>query len=932
MSLEGATLAVQGSMPKINLYNLGAAIYSAFQKKPKPRTEEGERKTLIRKDCSTSTTTGVDKENFDFYIKGHKEKKKEGKNYFVGYEGLAKACLALYPDEVRSNDDIKEMASEMAPLLVTLVQTEYDASNPSSDNIGCERTRTFSSNPSPSHTSRSVTSSVLSNESISGPPGASIVDTSSVPSLTGAPIHVSDDTTLDLFKLGDEIYSKFKVMPKEKGKTLKVKRMKSGLGPTNYIFFIEGSKGRRKEGVNEFIGYEGLAKACLALCPPEVDIDYMVEQLIKHVKTQHDVLNPNVSNSARGSVANAVHAPTSNAGLADASSPSVSAAASVVTPVSTNGATGVGTSARISSFASVATGTARSGKRLSQGKAKSSKESSSKRARRSKDSMSFSIRQSARETKNIPPRAFYSEKAIGRGEVEVEIDESQGRNQHSISLEKISRSKEYGQGVYTDLSKCGYTYKPFTDDDGSSDWVFLPRGFNKTTGVKNITRYDKYEGLGEAYNGEEKNFRRMVVVPQLALDALAMKGLVDEKGNAKQCDDLISICEDAKAKVDEISKAELDGIFTFCWLATKYKWRRVFDDKDRPIILAPEIEHASGIAGVTAYFGYVALNDAMELDGDDGNNIVQRWLRANRTEESADVEPTEASGGPSTIANGISEASTTSHPSRGEIDLIHFPSTATNHRPNRVSMSPSNISNDISPARSATSETAADVGSPNQHLTNFIASIEQRAKRQCLAEIGHLKEQHKNELQRLSKEHRDKEDDLKKKLEAEKDTVRKLKAELERKERKARRIRELLLLDDGSTLPDTSTGAESGETREGGDDPVFDGYSGGRTLRSEVTSPQINLKQENPVAGEIFCPHPNCKKPLILSERGCNVTTCTNKDAHAGSFFYFCCHCKRQCNDEQADCDCSKRTNRDARLHEQEKRNKRAALNPILVD
>ena len=119
------------------------------------------------------------------------------------------------------------------------------------------------------------------------------------------------------------------------------------------------------------------------------------------------------------------------------------------------------------------------------------------------------------------------------------------------------------------------------------------------------------------------------------------------------------------------------------------------------------------------------------------------------------------------------------------------------------------------------------------------------------------------------------------------------------------------------------------------DDIAFSGTlepSGPRRGRSAKQPLKKAFKVENPIAGEIFCPHPDYKAPMILSERGCNIQTCTNSRAHGGSYFYFCCHCKKSSRDYLSDCSCSSRNDMVTRLREQKRRNEHSRLNPIVID
>ena len=90
-------------------------------------------------------------------------------------------------------------------------------------------------------------------------------------------------------------------------------------------------------------------------------------------------------------------------------------------------------------------------------------------------------------------------------------------------------------------------------------------------------------------------------------------------------------------------------------------------------------------------------------------------------------------------------------------------------------------------------------------------------------------------------------------------------------------------------------------------------------------------EEEDIIGGELICPHPECKNKIHISERGCNITTCTNIYAHGGGFFYFCCHCKTRCPKHISSCKCEQKADVDSRKKEQNNRNKRAELNPIYL-
>ena len=104
---------------------------------------------------------------------------------------------------------------------------------------------------------------------------------------------------------------------------------------------------------------------------------------------------------------------------------------------------------------------------------------------------------------------------------------------------------------------------------------------------------------------------------------------------------------------------------------------------------------------------------------------------------------------------------------------------------------------------------------------------------------------------------------------------------------------------------------------------------GRRASRSAVQP--VKVKHENPLDGTIRCPHESCCKKnigLIVSERGCNVVTCTNHNP----YYYFCFHCKVQVQDGvNSTCSCPKRNNIQTRRTELHNRNKRNKENPILL-
>ena len=116
--------------------------------------------------------------------------------------------------------------------------------------------------------------------------------------------------------------------------------------------------------------------------------------------------------------------------------------------------------------------------------------------------------------------------------------------------------------------------------------------------------------------------------------------------------------------------------------------------------------------------------------------------------------------------------------------------------------------------------------------------------------------------------------------------------------------------------------------------------------RGQAARERVLPKREDLGDGTLFCPrYPKCTKFFMLSQTnargGCKILTCVH--AHeagdwneVGAGVCFCCHCKTECRDVNANCDCINSSFLDARQEEllkhrnaQMGRNERAAGNPV---
>jgi cell division protein FtsB len=110
---------------------------------------------------------------------------------------------------------------------------------------------------------------------------------------------------------------------------------------------------------------------------------------------------------------------------------------------------------------------------------------------------------------------------------------------------------------------------------------------------------------------------------------------------------------------------------------------------------------------------------------------------------------------------------------------------------------------------------------------------------------------------------------------------------------------------------------------------------GGRSTvegpRTRSSIRQVQVKQENIKEGAIKCPDPECGNIILLSKKGCNLVVCTKHKPH---FLYFCAHCKIRPEpfSESLGCDCPKRNTPQDRVMAQEMRNKRARVNPEVLE
>lgn len=90
----------------------------------------------------------------------------------------------------------------------------------------------------------------------------------------------------------------------------------------------------------------------------------------------------------------------------------------------------------------------------------------------------------------------------------------------------------------------------------------------------------------------------------------------------------------------------------------------------------------------------------------------------------------------------------------------------------------------------------------------------------------------------------------------------------------------------------------------------------------------VRVKIENSDEGLIRCPE--CKGGLLVSETGCNLTTCRNSPEHRSrKWLHFCFHCRSLLGDGLHCMVCPERVDRSTRAAVKKARNEKAARNPI---